>query len=327
MDLDATPFRAFLQVARHGSFTRAAEEMHISQPALSATIRELERRLGFSLFDRTSRKVELTWEGRAFLVNAKRVVTEHDWTLQRAREILSNDLRLAVQSFSVLIDARVRLTDGFASANPGIDIQIRQYGADRCYDVIRAHDADVALVLEPTHRGELSPLNRTAGSELESLTVTTRPLGLYVPPGHPLEGEAAIHSTMLRGVRVAKLGRVHGASLASAIGRYLDDIGADQLRTSEGDAFSAFRHARAQGIAAVDLGWFDPLLNDPAFAQGRRPIVGDVLETELVAVRQRREQRPAADRFWHFAAAGAAEAGQALRIVSPPSTTSVAPVT
>lgn len=63
MDLDASPFRAFLAVAKHRSFTRAAHEMHISQPALSATIRELERRLGFLLFERTSRHVGLTREG------------------------------------------------------------------------------------------------------------------------------------------------------------------------------------------------------------------------------------------------------------------------
>ena len=68
MDLDGSPFRAFLAVAKHQSFTRAAAEMNFSQPALSAVIRELERRLGFALFRRTSRHVELTREGRDYLV-------------------------------------------------------------------------------------------------------------------------------------------------------------------------------------------------------------------------------------------------------------------
>lgn len=302
MDLDAGPYRAFLQVAKHASFTRAAEALHVSQPALSATIRELERRLGFSLFDRTSRRVELTWEGRAFLVNAKRVVMEHDWAAQRSREILSNDLRLAVQSYSVLIEDRVNLTDAYAGANPDVDLQIVQYGSERIYDVVRGHDADVALVLEPAHRLELSPLNRAQGSDLETLPLSARPLGLYLPREHSLAAAEAVTEADLRGLGVASIGRVHGAALASAINRYLDGVGASPVRVTEGDAFSVVRHAERLGIAAVDLGWFDAPALQPRCDMVRKSIAGTAFSTELVAIRQRREHRPAAERFWRFAA-------------------------
>ena len=112
MDLEATPFRAFVKVAEHESFTRAAGELNISQPALSAMIKEMERRLGFRLFDRTSRRVSLTREGRALITNAKRVVLEHDWALQRAREILSNDLRVAAP-----LDSTLTCASGLACAD------------------------------------------------------------------------------------------------------------------------------------------------------------------------------------------------------------------
>ena len=97
MDLNAGPFRAFLKVAELESFTRAAEALNISQPALSASIKELERRLGFPLFERSSRRVCATREGEALLVNAKRVVIETDWLQQRVRDIRDNELRIGVQ--------------------------------------------------------------------------------------------------------------------------------------------------------------------------------------------------------------------------------------
>ena len=55
-------------VARHGNFTRAANELHVAQPAVSAAIRHLEDELGVRLFERTSRHVALTDAGEAFLL-------------------------------------------------------------------------------------------------------------------------------------------------------------------------------------------------------------------------------------------------------------------
>ena len=63
-------------VARHGNFTRAANELHVAQPAVSAAIRHLEDELGVRLFERTSRHVALTDAGEAFLSGARRVMAE-----------------------------------------------------------------------------------------------------------------------------------------------------------------------------------------------------------------------------------------------------------
>src|SRR5262249_24472218 len=64
--------RAFLLVAQHCSFSRAAEKMHVTQPGLSVMLGELERQLQFRLFNRTPRTVELTEQGAHFLVLAKK---------------------------------------------------------------------------------------------------------------------------------------------------------------------------------------------------------------------------------------------------------------
>ncbi len=77
--------RAFATVARLASFTRAAEEMAITQPALSRTVRQLENTLQVRLLDRTSRHVELTAEGRVFLDEVERVLGDLDRAVAAAR--------------------------------------------------------------------------------------------------------------------------------------------------------------------------------------------------------------------------------------------------
>jgi DNA-binding transcriptional LysR family regulator len=78
MNLSTRQMRAFLQVARLGNFTRAAEQAHITQAGLSILIREMEKQLGCRLFDRTTRVVTLTPSGRRLLPVVERLVTDLD---------------------------------------------------------------------------------------------------------------------------------------------------------------------------------------------------------------------------------------------------------
>ena len=70
--------RYFVAVAEHGNFTRAADELHVAQQAVSQQIRALEATLGVTLLRRSSRKVELTPAGAVFLADAKRVLAASD---------------------------------------------------------------------------------------------------------------------------------------------------------------------------------------------------------------------------------------------------------
>ena len=85
MDVDARLWRAFTAVAEELHYGRAAERLHITQPALSRQIRDLERALGVSLFDRTSRRVALSRAGRALLGQARRALAESDRAVRLAR--------------------------------------------------------------------------------------------------------------------------------------------------------------------------------------------------------------------------------------------------
>src|SRR5215475_12847905 len=91
VDFSSRQLRAFLLVARHRSFSRAAEELFITPSGLSVLIRELETQLGFRLFDRTTRHVALTGHGNELLAVAQRNLEEMDNVLSRigqsAREV------------------------------------------------------------------------------------------------------------------------------------------------------------------------------------------------------------------------------------------------
>ena len=85
MDVELRHLRAFVAVARLSSFTRASEQLLITQPALSRTIQQLEAALQVALLDRTSRRVGLTAAGREFLGHAERVLADLDVALASVR--------------------------------------------------------------------------------------------------------------------------------------------------------------------------------------------------------------------------------------------------
>jgi DNA-binding transcriptional LysR family regulator len=87
MNVALRQLRAFLAVARHGSFSRAALDIGLSQSAISLSVRQLEAELGLKLLDRTTRQVQLTAVGATLVASGSRLVDELDVTLKELRDI------------------------------------------------------------------------------------------------------------------------------------------------------------------------------------------------------------------------------------------------
>lgn len=136
-------------VTRHCHFTRAAEELHVAQSALSHQIRRLEAELGTELFERTSRRVAPTEAGEAVAAGARRVVAE----LEGVRDEIAQLRGLARGRIAVgaLLPAGgitvTTMLARFSQAFPGIEVALREGTAADMLSLLEADDLDAAFSL------------------------------------------------------------------------------------------------------------------------------------------------------------------------------------
>ncbi|MFC7341647.1 LysR family transcriptional regulator [Saccharopolyspora griseoalba] len=135
--------RAFLAVARRGSFTRAAEELLITQPALSRTVAQLEEVLGVELVDRSARRIGLTGPGQEFLPHAEQIIA----ALDRGIAAVRKDLAVRLGFSWLLPDPWAqRAMSGF-EADVGSSVTLVR--CDDLLQALRERAVDVALVRGP----------------------------------------------------------------------------------------------------------------------------------------------------------------------------------
>ena len=146
-NLSTRHLRAFLALAELRSFTRAAHRCHLSQPAFSALVRSLEDAVGARLFDRDTRNVEPTAEGRLLEEPARRLLADF--------EALAADIgdRVALRKGRASVAALPSLAAGwlpglfaeYRRAHPGVDLELYDTLSDECLELVRAGRADFAL--------------------------------------------------------------------------------------------------------------------------------------------------------------------------------------
>jgi len=149
--------RTIAAVARHGSLTKAGEELYLSQSAISQQIRRLELELGFEVFRRTSRSVELTAEGRVILSCAQRVLAEVDGLQNELEELtglLRGQLRIGGVYPTGPYDLFGMLAD-FRAAHPEVAVHMVEDTQDGVLAALRADELDCAFTaLDPDALGD-----------------------------------------------------------------------------------------------------------------------------------------------------------------------------
>lgn len=147
MTVTLRQIQAFLAVAELGTFTKAAERMRVAQPALSQLVRELEQALGIRLFDRTTRRVELTDAGREFHGASAKIVHDLDLAIQNANDLAERRRgRIAVAAPPLL--AAALLPEAIADMreqHPGIRIAVLDARTDTIVEAVRTGRADCGL--------------------------------------------------------------------------------------------------------------------------------------------------------------------------------------
>lgn len=175
--------RYFLAVAEHQSFTRAAEALHVSQPALSQQVRLMEESLGVQLFDRSGRTTRLTDSGEVYLQYVRRASQEFreaKRALHDVNDLSRGGLRVAVTpTFTTYLVGP--LVEAFHSRYPNISLNLREISQEHMEDLLLSDEIDVGIAFSGTS---------TADLDLEPLLVET--LALVVRTGHPLAGEVSV---------------------------------------------------------------------------------------------------------------------------------------
>ena len=185
--------RTVVAIARHGSFTKAGEELHLAQSAVSQQLSRLESELGITLFTRSSRSVEITAEGELVLDYAQRVISEVDGLRDELDEIaglLRGDLRLGGMWPTGLYDLYAVIAD-FHAQHPGVAIHFVEGTQDEMLAQIRADELDaIFTAVDPD----------ALGDDFAATLLSEEEFVCTLPVGHPLAAQDHVTFQQLAGL-------------------------------------------------------------------------------------------------------------------------------
>jgi LysR family transcriptional regulator, cyn operon transcriptional activator len=236
------PIRYLKAVVDHGSFTRAASALHVSQPALSQQIREFEERMGVQLLDRTGRKVRPTDAGEAFLLHVRRALEELEVggrAIRDVQDLSSGSLRLGfAPSFAVWLLAPLirRYRDRF----PGIVLTVTEMAQEEMERAVSTDTLDVGLAFSDV-----------LAEDVEWLPLYTERLSLIVGQEHPAAtGDREMGAAELAAESLALLGPTFATRLA--VDRYLRRHGVKPHVAVEANSIAAIVEiVRATRLATI----------------------------------------------------------------------------
>jgi len=285
--------RYFVAVAHAGSFSRAAEQCHVSQPSLSQQIGKLERRLGQRLFDRLGRRVVLTNAGQLLLDKADQIVAaveDVEKTLRDAKGM--NGGRLAVGTIPTVAPYLLpEVLAKFSAACPAAELTVHEDVTTHLLAEVAAGDLDLALLALPLseNRVRIRPL-------------FTERLLLALPAGHPLSRRRRITIADLHQERFILLNEMH------CLGEQIISF----CRANACQPHIACRSAQIPTVQAlIATGQGVSLLPEMACRDGRdhgivyKTLAGQQPKRTIAAVwRQGRYRSPLAERFVELVATG-----------------------
>ncbi len=178
--MDTQNLEAFLLVAENGSFSLAAQQLHLTQPAVSKRVALLEEQLGTGLFDRIGRNTTLTEAGQALLPHARAVQRELEAARQSVRDLsgdVAGQLRIAT-SHHIGLHRLPSVLSQFSKAFNAVQIDIDFMDSEQAYERIMQGKAELAIVT-------LAPVREAS---LVTVPVWPDPLDFMVGIHHPLAG-------------------------------------------------------------------------------------------------------------------------------------------
>ena len=260
--------KVFETVARLSSYSRAAEELHLSQPAVSTQIRKLEEHAGLPLFEQLGRKVYLTAAGIELLHHSRLIVQQFadaEAAMTQFKGIAGGRLNVAVISAGDYFFPRLMVE--FARRHPGVTLNLSVFNREELLAQLADNLTDLAVMVRPP-------------SDADTLNVpfAPHPYLIVAARGHPLAAERRI--ALARIVREPFVVREKGSdtwqSMADGLGRHMERLNvAMQIRSTETikqavlagmgitflSAHTVSRELRDGSLVALDVQGFPLMLN------------------------------------------------------------------
>jgi LysR family transcriptional regulator, cyn operon transcriptional activator len=229
-------------VADHGSFTRAAAALHVSQPALSQQIREFEARMGVQLLDRSGRTMRPTDAGEAYLRHVRRALDELEAggrAIHDVQDLSSGALRLGFTP-SLAIYLLGPLIGRYRDCFPGIVLTITEMAQEEMELALGVDALDVGLAFSDVH-----------AEDIEWLPLHTERLSLIVGQGHPAaNGDREMDASALAVEPLALLGPAFATR--GMVDRYLRSNGVHPHVAVEANSIAAIVEiVRFAGLATI----------------------------------------------------------------------------
>ncbi|MDE2419123.1 MAG: LysR family transcriptional regulator [Burkholderiales bacterium] len=205
---NAREFEVFLAVAGTLSFRRAAEQVHLSQPAVSGQIARLEDSLGVRLFDRTTRQVQLTASGQVLMEQVLLLRNQSEEAVRTVRNVA--ELRTGKVVLAALPSLAATVVPAalarFAQRHPGVKLQVVDTLSGPAFDMVRSGQVEFALTAA-----------NPAYADLDYIPLASDGFVLLIPVGHAL----ARKKSPLRWADVASLTHI-SMPLPSSVRQYAD---------------------------------------------------------------------------------------------------------
>lgn len=304
MQIDLDLFVCFAAVAEEMSFRKAAEKLSKDQSWLSRRVRKLEEYLGVRLFERNTRHVALTADGRALLEHARGFAEAADRLQGFAREIRHSQvrrLRIGAAAYSAYMVERVELVNSFMLRHPRISVEVLYGQTFNLIERLQRRDIDVAFVSMPFDR-----------SDLDAMFFHSSEGGFWMRHDDPLAAKEEITAQDIRGRRVANLPRNVKSKLQQMIHKVLADAGAVLVPMPETERSAIRLYAQMQGLLLLTFDGLDDL-SLRASNMVYRPIAGVDLRREMWLLRNRDNHSAVVDWFWSLARQYTADAAAESR--------------
>ncbi|OAK66874.1 LysR family transcriptional regulator [Variovorax paradoxus] len=286
MNVTLRQLRVFRSVAEGRNFSRAGDQVGLSQPAVSRSILELESQLGLKLLDRTTREVVLTEAGQSLAARLDRVLDDLDQTLQDVAGLASargGKVRVA-SSPTLSANLMPGCIATCAVQAPGIQFLLLDRIQQDVLDSVRSGEVDFGVVIEPSE-----------AEDLHCEAILDDPFVLVVPPAHRLAQKASVRWTALDGESLVLLD--HASGSRRLIDQALERHGAHcEVKQQLGHPTTVFRMVEAGiGISVM------PELSLPPEGLPQlvvRPLVPRVQRAIMLIRRRNRALSPLAERVW-----------------------------